>query len=277
MHPERRGKSVGLFDCARNVTFPKKLPSCVVGHLSIIGYSLSAPCSSLPTGYVLQRGQVSWPCSSFSVLGSEPLKGLWVGGVQDTARQSSHTWSAGGWREGSPMRGEDPCLDHTHTQASRGGNGQEVTEVIGQDNCVRVWATFKAPLGEIESARWGPRGTVALVLPGGGTLGHQCGGTKDGLVMVGSLVHIEGAGVEEAGRAQGSWAQVDSGPLGRAGLGRGSSKRRWDSVGLHLWGQRTPVPAHLWSQSVLSAGAARTNRARAHWTVRTLHSPLLVP
>ena len=104
--------------------------------------------------------------------------------------------------------------------------------MIGQDNCVRVWATFKAPLGEIESARWGPRGTVALVLPGGGTLGHQCGGTKDGLVMVGSLVHIEGAGVEEAGRAQGSWAQVDSGPLGRAGVGRGSSKRRWDSVGL---------------------------------------------
>ena len=42
MHPERRGKSVGLFHCARNVTFPKKLPSCVLGHLSIIGYLLSA-------------------------------------------------------------------------------------------------------------------------------------------------------------------------------------------------------------------------------------------
>lgn len=70
-----------------------------------------------------------------------------------------------------------------------------------------------------------------MVLPGGGPLGHQCGGTEDGLVMVGSLVHIEGAGIE-AGRAQGLWAQVDSGPLSRAGLGRGSGKCRWDSVGL---------------------------------------------
>lgn len=42
MHPERRGKSVGLFHCVRNVMLPKKLLRCMVGHLSVTGYLLSA-------------------------------------------------------------------------------------------------------------------------------------------------------------------------------------------------------------------------------------------